>query len=88
MDSIHWLSSIGRQIKLFQNKLICLRKLFQPFTNCNLKGIRLYIIKNSSSWLILIRSDIRSLTIILILLLSKFLLPHILVHLRANNSTI
>ena len=88
MNSVLRLCPVRRQIKFIQHKLVCLRVFFQPFSDSDLKGICVDVIKYSSSWLILICSYVWALAIIMILLFPELLLPYILEHLGAGDSAI
>ena len=88
MDGIFRTCFFRREVEFFKNQAICLRKLFQPFSNSHFKCICCNVIKDSSSGFILICSDIWTRSIAMILAPSQFFLPHIFMHFTASNSSI
>ena len=79
---------IGRKIKLFQDKCLCLRIFVYPSADGNLVAVLLRQVENPAAGLVFIRADKRAAAVSVMLLPVVFLFPDILVQLAAGDSSV
>ena len=85
MDSIHGFGFLGREIEFFENELIGLGIVLDPFPDGDLVSPIVHVVEYPPAGLILISADERTLPPVLVSLLVEFLFPDILMHLGAGN---
>ncbi len=79
---------IGRKVKFFQDKCLCLRIFVYPMAHGHLITVLVRQVENPAAGLVFIRADKRAAAVSVMLLPVEFLFPDILVQLAAGDSSV
>ena len=79
---------LRRQVELFQNELVSLGVIFDPLSDGDLESPVIHVVEYPSSGLVLIGTDERALSAILVTLFTVLSFPYVLVHFGTGYSSV